>query len=84
MPKSRQRQKRTGRPYAPPPPRRKPRKSPAWYGGLVLGLIGVGIAMIVLNYMGKMPGGNGNALQHWLWIGLGMIAVGFGAATQWR
>ena len=81
MPKSRSRQKRTSRPYAPPPPRKKPRSSPRWFGVLVLGLIGVGIAMIVLNYMGKMPGGT---QQHYLWIGLGVIAAGFAAATQWR
>ena len=84
MPKSRQRQKRSSRPYAPPPPRKRPRRSPKWYGYVVLGLIGAGVAMIVLNYMGKMPGANGSAQQHWLWIGLGTIAVGFGAATQWR
>lgn len=81
MPKSRQRQKRSGRPYAPPPPRKKPRKSPRWYGFVVLGLIGLGIAMIVLNYMDIIPGGT---QQHWLWIGLAVIAAGFAAATQWR
>lgn len=81
MPKSRQRQKRTGRPYAPPPPRKKRRQSPRWYGFVVLGLIGVGIALIVLNYMDVIPGGT---QQHWLWIGLATIAAGFIAATQWR
>ena len=81
MPKSRQRQKRSGRPYAPPPPRKKPRKSPPWYAFVVLGLIGLGIAMIVLNYMDIIPGGT---QQHWLWIGLAVIAAGFAAATQWR
>ena len=81
MPKSRQRQKRSGRPYAPPPPRKRPRKSPRWYGFVVLGLIGLGIAMIVLNYMDIIPGGT---QQHWLWIGLAVIAAGFAAATQWR
>ncbi|HZD17185.1 MAG TPA: cell division protein CrgA [Actinomycetota bacterium] len=81
MPKSRGRQKRSPRPYAAPPPKKRPKESPSWYGFLVLGLMGLGVAIIVLNYMSVMPGGT---QQHWLWIGLGIIAAGFGAATQWR
>jgi hypothetical protein len=41
----------------------------------------VGVAMIVLNYMGLIPGGTA---QVWLWVGLAFIAAGFVAATQWR
>jgi hypothetical protein len=81
MPKSRQRQRRTSRPYAPPPPRKRPRASPRWYGYLVLGLIVLGITLIVLNYMDFIPGGT---QQHWLWVGLGIVAAGFVAATRWR
>ncbi|HLA91950.1 MAG TPA: cell division protein CrgA [Actinomycetota bacterium] len=81
MPKSRQRQKRSNRPYAAPPTKAKPKASPRWYGFLVLGLILAGVLVIVLNYMGAVPGGT---QQHWLWIGLGVIAAGFVAATQWR
>jgi hypothetical protein len=41
----------------------------------------VGVAVIVLNYMGLLPGGS---RPLWLWLGLGFIAGGFVAATQWR
>lgn len=79
MPKSRQRQKRTSRPYAPPPPRKRPKASPRWYGYLVLGLILLGVVLIVWNYM------RGDAANNlWLWTGLGVIAAGFAAATRWR
>lgn len=81
MPKSRQRQKRSSRPYAPPPPRKRPKSSPPWYGFVVLGVIGAGVALIIANYMNLVPGGT---QPYWLWVGLGLIAVGFGAATRWR
>lgn len=81
MPKSRQRQKRSSRAYAQPPPKKRQKASPRWYGSLVLGVMALGIAIIVLNYMDIVPGGT---QQHWLWIGLGFIAAGFAAATQWR
>jgi hypothetical protein len=81
MPKSRQRQRKSDRPYAAPPPRKRPKASPAWYGVLVLGLILIGVAIIVLNYMDFIPGGTQG---YWLWVGLGVIAAGFAAATQWR
>ena len=79
MPKSRTRQKKTNRPYVPAPPKRKPRKSPPWYGYLVVGFIAVGVGVIVWNYM------RGDSADNlFLWVGLGLIAAGFAAATQWR
>jgi hypothetical protein len=51
---------------------------------LILGLMGVGVAMIVLNYMGLLPGTEFGARNLYLWLGLGLIALGFAGATQWR
>ncbi len=84
MPKSRSRPKGRRRPYVAPPTKRKPRPSPAWFGWLILGVMGLGVLVIVLNYMGLMIGAHGQAQNHWLWIGLALIAVGFGLATQLR
>jgi len=81
MPKSKSRQRDRRRPYAAPPPKKRPKASPRWYGFLVLGLMIVGVLMIVANYMGLLPG---DTRQLWLWLGLGFIAAGFIAATQWR
>jgi hypothetical protein len=81
MPKSKSRQKSTRRSYVPAPQQKKRRSSPSWYGFFVIGLMVIGVAVIVLNYMGLMPGGT---RQFWLWTGLGSIAGGFAAATRWR
>jgi type IV secretory pathway TrbD component len=49
---------------------------------MVLGILFAGVIVIVLNYLGVfLPGAPRNL---YLWVGLGAIAVGFGAATQWR
>lgn len=81
MPESKQRKKQARRPYVPAPEKKKPKPSPRWYGFLILGVMLIGVFSIVLNYMGIMPGGT-NPL--WLWVGLGLIAAGFGGATRWR
>jgi hypothetical protein len=67
-----------------PPPRKKPKPSPKWFGALILTLWFVGVIMVVLNYLGLMPGDHGTATNTWLFAGLGLIAAGFLAATQWR
>ncbi len=82
MPKSRSRQRDRRRPYAAPPPKKRRRASPRWFGFVVLGLMGLGVLVIVLNYMAVLP--PGRTVPGWLWGGLALIAGGFVAATQWR
>lgn len=83
MPKSRSRPKgkqRRGYAAPTPAPKRKPKTSSKWYGPLLLVVMGAGVLVIVLNYMGLF----GGAQQQWLYVGLGLIAVGFVGATRWR
>lgn len=81
MPESRgrQRQRARRRTYVPPPPVKKRRESPRWYGFVTLGFMAVGVAIIVWNYMR-----GDSADPTILFVGLGLIAVGFALATRWR
>ena len=65
-----------------PPPKKKPKPSPRWYGVMILCLLFGGALIIVLNYLNLMPGAQAENL--YLFVGLGMIALGFLGATQWR
>jgi hypothetical protein len=66
------------------PPKNKAKPSPKWFGALILVTFGLGVAMIVLNYLGVLPGTHGNASNLYLFGGLGVIALGFMLSTQWR
>jgi len=55
--------------------------SPFWYVALMFGLMGVGIVVILLNYMGLVPGGTDSK---WLLGGLGMIGIGFAMTLNFR
>lgn len=79
MPKSKSKRRR----YQ-PPPKPKPKPSPRWVGPLVLSILFSGVILILLNYIGLIPGTGGQAQNLYLWIGLGLIALGFGAATKLR
>jgi Cell division protein CrgA len=78
MPKSKAKRRR----YQ-PPARKKRKPSPRWFGPSILALMFAGVVVIVLNYLGLMPGTHG-ATNLYLFVGLGLIAVGFAASTQWR
>jgi predicted acyltransferase len=89
MPKSRSRntaaQKRR---YQLEPTKKAPRQkpSPRWYAPLVLGIMGLGVVIIVLNYIWPqvLPFTNDATSPVVLFIGLGMISVGFLGTTKIR
>jgi hypothetical protein len=67
-----------------PPPKKKPKTSPPWLGPTIIGVMLLGVAVIILNYLGLQEVLPGSPRNLYLWSGLGLIALGFGAATQWR
>jgi multisubunit Na+/H+ antiporter MnhB subunit len=80
MPESRARKKRTGQRYQVEPQRKKRSKgSPRWYGPLVLGVIGLGVVVVIGNYLRGDFATNGV-----LWAGLGIIGAGFVGLTFWK
>ena len=85
MPVSRGRQRKRTPRYraAPQQPKRRHRASPRWYGPLLITLMGVGVIVIVLNYVGLIPGTDGQASSVWLWVGLGILGVGFVGTSFW-
>ncbi len=75
MPKSRSKRST----YIPPKPP-KPKPSPRWVPPVGLGLIVLGIALILVNYIvTSFPGGNYNLI-----IGFVLMAAGLGVLSQWR
>ena len=54
-----------------------------WYGPLLITLMALGVIVIVANYMGLIPGTDGQASSVWLWIGLGILGAGFVGTSFW-
>jgi hypothetical protein len=52
-----------------------------WVPWVMFGLLGLGMFVIVANYLDVLPGGTSNA---YLLVGLGAILGGIIAATQYR
>jgi len=76
MPRSKSKRRR----YT-PPPRKKPKPSSPWFGGIILSTFAAGVLMIVLNYLGLLPKAPSSA---YLLGGLGLIAAGFILSTRWH
>ena len=70
-----------------PPPRKKPKPSPKWFGVVILSILGLGV-VVILAYYGLLPFIPGAKVAgnhpYLLYSGLGMFALGFGLATRWR
>jgi hypothetical protein len=66
--------------YTPPIPREQ-KVSPWWVPVLMFGFLGLGVVVIVLNYVGLLPGATSNG---YLLGGLGLITVGFIIATNYH
>jgi hypothetical protein len=89
MPKSKsrgkQRPRRASDRYHLDPDRKQRHKaSPRWYGPLILTIMGIGVVMIVANYMGLLPGTSASPRNAYLFGGLALIALGFLGTTRWR
>lgn len=55
--------------------------SPSWVPILMFGLLGIGVLMILLNYLGVLP----SAPSNWYLLGgLGLVLGGIFTATQYR
>jgi VIT1/CCC1 family predicted Fe2+/Mn2+ transporter len=66
--------------YTPPVPK-SVRRSPRWFGALVLVLLLLGVLVILLNYMSVLPG----AVSVWYLVaGLALIFAGFVMATRYH
>ncbi|MCU1602340.1 MAG: crgA [Frankiales bacterium] len=85
MPESKKRKKAV---YVPPPAAAATRKkgpSPVWVPALMLGLMILGVAWLVVYYMGSTGTPLIGEFGNWnLLIGFGFIVAGFAMSTQWR
>jgi hypothetical protein len=66
--------------YTPPIPQEF-KVSPRWVPVLMFALLGIGSGLIIINYLGVLPGGTSNS---YLLVGLGLILASIITATQWR
>ena len=66
--------------YTPPIPKEQ-KVSPRWVPILMFALLGLGVLVIVLNYLDLLPGDTSNT---YLLVGLGLITGGFVVATNYH
>ena len=67
--------------YTPPKPK-SATSSPLWVPTAMFTCLGLGLLVIVGNYLELLPGGK--AQNSSLFIGLGLMIAGFGLSTQYR
>jgi hypothetical protein len=67
--------------YTPPVPKSE-KISPLWVPILMFACLGIGMAIIILNYVNVLPGPDPSNV--YLMIGLGLITVGFITATKYH
>ena len=68
--------------YTPPTPY-SAKHSPTWWPALMLGLFGIGGVLILMRYLGWVPGGQ-DASHGGSCAGLVFVLGGLVAATKWR
>ena len=66
--------------YTPPIPKEQ-KVSPLWVPVLMFSLLGLGVIVIILNYVNLLPG---EADNKYLLLGLGLITGGFITATNYH
>ena len=84
MPVSKKRKKAANRRPTPPKrvdPVQEKGPSPTWYVVTMFGLMGLGVLIILSNYVTLLPSSPSNT---WLLIGLAGIAAGFGMTLNYR
>lgn len=74
MPKSKGRRKPRQQTQPAKPEAKNHKESPKWYVALMFGVMAIGGLVVILNYIGAVPGGTASI---WLYSGLGLIGVGF-------
>lgn len=70
--------------YTAPIPSARKGPSPRWVPVAMFGLWGVGLLLIILNYMELLPGSENGGNGWYLVGGLGAILAGIVTATQYR
>jgi len=81
MPKSKGRKKPSKQRYQLHPHRKQRSKaSPKWFAPVMLALMGIGVAVIVWNFLR----GNEQFDPGVMWLGLGLIAAGFFGISFWK
>ena len=73
---------KTKRRKAPPPKPKTAKRSPLWVPTTMFTALGLGMIVILGNYLELLPGGT--ARNGYLFVGLGLLVGGFVLSTQLR